>query len=62
MLGGLLIGVVHELMPLLSDVGAVVPFFSGSFGIGIRYAEAVAFVIMVAVLLVRPTGIAGEGG
>ena len=62
MLGGLLIGVVHELMPLLSDVGALVPYLPDGFGIGIRYAEAVAFVIMVAVLLVRPTGIAGEAG
>ncbi|PSQ35353.1 branched-chain amino acid ABC transporter permease [Halobacteriales archaeon QS_9_70_65] len=62
MLGGLLIGMVHETMPLLSDVGALVPYLPDSFGIGIRYAEAVAFVIMVAVLLVRPTGIAGEAG
>lgn len=51
MLGGFLIGMVVEMMPLLSDLG--IP-------IGIEYAEAVAFVIMVAVLLVRPTGIAGE--
>ncbi|ELY43184.1 branched-chain amino acid ABC transporter permease [Natronorubrum bangense] len=52
MLGGFLIGMVVEMMPLLSDVG--IP-------IGIEYANAVAFLIMVAVLLVRPTGIAGDG-
>ncbi|SER16242.1 branched-chain amino acid ABC transporter permease [Natrinema salaciae] len=51
MLGGFLIGMVVELMPLLSDIG--IP-------IGIEYANAVAFLIMVAVLLLRPTGIAGE--
>jgi len=51
MLGGLLIGMLHELTPLLSDVGLP---------IGTAYAPAVAFVIMVAVLLVRPRGIAGD--
>ena len=63
MLGGLLIGVVHESMPLLSGLGGLLPLVPDAFGIpvGIEYAEAVAFVIMVAVLLVRPTGIAGEG-
>ncbi len=64
MLGGLLIGMVHEAMPLLSDLGTLLPLVPDAVGIpvGIEYAEAVAFVIMVAVLLVRPTGIAGEGG
>ncbi|MFY4811538.1 branched-chain amino acid ABC transporter permease [Haloarcula argentinensis] len=51
MLGGLLIGMIHELTPLLSDVGLP---------ISNAYAPAVAFVIMVAVLLVRPRGIAGD--
>ncbi|RLM47941.1 MULTISPECIES: branched-chain amino acid ABC transporter permease [unclassified Haloarcula] len=51
MLGGLLIGMLHELTPLLSDVGLP---------ISNAYAPAVAFVIMVAVLLVRPRGIAGD--
>lgn len=51
MLGGFLIGMLVQLTPVLSDVG--IP-------IGIEYANAVAFLIMVAVLLVRPTGIAGE--
>ena len=63
MLGGLLIGMVHEAMPLLSDLGGLLPLVPDTFGIpvGIEYAEAVAFVVMVAVLLVRPTGIVGEG-
>lgn len=52
MLGGFLIGMINQLTPLLTDVG--IP-------IGIEYANAIAFVIMVAVLLIRPSGIAGEG-
>ncbi|MEZ3143513.1 branched-chain amino acid ABC transporter permease [Halobaculum sp. MBLA0143] len=51
MLGGFLIGTINQLTPLLSDLG--IP-------IGIEYANAVAFLVMVAVLLVRPQGIAGE--
>jgi branched-chain amino acid transport system permease protein len=51
MLGGFLIGVINQMTPLLSQIG--IP-------IGIEYADAIAFVIMVVVLLFRPTGIAGE--
>ncbi|ATW89196.1 branched-chain amino acid transport system permease protein [Halohasta litchfieldiae] len=51
MLGGFLIGMISQLTPVLEMVG--IP-------IGIEYANAIAFVIMVVVLLVRPTGIAGE--
>jgi branched-chain amino acid transport system permease protein len=51
MLGGFLIGMINQMTPLLSDIG--IP-------IGIEYANAVAFVIMVVVLLARPTGIVGE--
>ncbi|WP_227132812.1 branched-chain amino acid ABC transporter permease [Halorubellus salinus] len=51
MLGGFLIGMINQMTPLLSDIG--IP-------IGIEYANAVAFVIMVLVLLARPTGIMGE--
>lgn len=51
MLGGLLIGMIHELTPLLGSVG--IP-------IGTSYAPAIAFVIMVVVLLFRPRGIAGD--
>ncbi|ADQ67616.1 amino acid/amide ABC transporter membrane protein 1, haat family [Halogeometricum borinquense DSM 11551] len=51
MLGGLVIGLLYELTPLFSLVG--IP-------IGTEYAAAVAFVIMVVILLVRPQGIAGD--
>ncbi|RDI70783.1 branched-chain amino acid ABC transporter permease [Halopelagius longus] len=51
MLGGFVIGMLYELTPMFSMVG--VP-------IGSEYAEAVAFLIMVAILLVRPSGIMGE--
>jgi branched-chain amino acid transport system permease protein len=51
MLGGLLIGMVVQLTPILTTIG--IP-------IGSEYARALAFIIMVAVLLVRPRGIAGE--
>ncbi len=50
MAGGFAIGMVHEFTPLLSAVG--IP-------IGTDYASAVAFVIMVLMLLVRPSGLAG---
>jgi branched-chain amino acid transport system permease protein len=48
MLGGFIIGMVHELTPLLSGIG-----------IGAEYAEVLAFSIMILVLLIRPQGIAG---
>ena len=62
MVGGFLIGMLNQLTPLLSRLGEVVPLVPASFGIpiGIEYANAIAFVIMVAVLLVRPNGIAGD--
>jgi branched-chain amino acid transport system permease protein len=62
MLGGVVIGMVHELTPLLPDLGAVVPLVPDGFGvpIGSNYAPALAFLVMVAILLVRPEGIAGD--
>ena len=62
MLGGLLIGMTNQFMPALPNLGQLFPLVPESFGIpiGIQYANAVAFIIMVLVLLVRPTGIAGE--
>ncbi|QLD89317.1 branched-chain amino acid ABC transporter permease [Natronomonas salina] len=62
MLGGFLIGMIRQLTPILSDLGSVLPLVPDTFGIpiGIEYAEAIVFLIMVAVLLVRPSGIAGE--
>jgi branched-chain amino acid transport system permease protein len=62
MLGGFLIGMINQMTPLLSDLGAILPLVPDAWGIpiGIEYANALAFVIMVVVLLVRPNGIAGE--
>jgi branched-chain amino acid transport system permease protein len=62
MLGGFLIGMINQLTPVLGQLGELLPFVPDAFGIpiGIEYANAIAFVIMVAVLLVRPRGIAGE--
>ena len=51
MLGGFLIGMVVEMTPILTTVG--IP-------IGTEYGAALAFIIMVIVLLVRPEGIAGQ--
>lgn len=62
MLGGVVIGMAHELTPLLPDIGALLPLVPDTFGvpIGSKYAPALAFLVMVAILLVRPEGIAGE--
>jgi branched-chain amino acid transport system permease protein len=62
MLGGVLIGMANQFMPALPRLGELLPLLPDSFGVpvGIEYANAVAFVIMVAVLLVRPSGIARE--
>jgi branched-chain amino acid transport system permease protein len=62
MAGALLIGMIHELTPLLSQLGRVFTFLPEGFGlpIGNQYGSAIAFVIMVIVLLFRPQGIAGE--
>jgi len=62
MLGGFLIGMINQLTPLLSELGALLPLIPDAWGIpiGIEYANAIAFVIMVVVLLFRPNGIAGE--
>jgi branched-chain amino acid transport system permease protein len=47
MIGGLLLGVVEVVVPAL-------PF------IGVQWTDVVAFVVLVLVLLIRPTGILGE--
>jgi branched-chain amino acid transport system permease protein len=62
MAGGLLIGMTNQFMPALPRLGELLPLLPREFGIplGIEYANAVAFLIMVAVLLIRPNGIAGE--
>jgi len=63
MLGGFLIGMINRLTPVFPEIplGAL-PLAPDGFvlSVGIEYANAVAFVVMVAVLLVRPNGIAGE--
>ena len=67
MAGGFLIGMINQLTPFFSDVVEALPIWPGWLArlleslISIEYANAIAFVIMVAVLLVRPNGIAGEG-
>ena len=62
MLGGLVIGMAKQLMPALTQLGDLFPVLPAGFGIpiGIEYADAVAFLIMVLVLILRPAGIAGE--
>ena len=51
MLGGFLIGMIVEMTPILSTVG--IPIDG-------QYGPALAFLVMVVVLLVRPEGIAGQ--
>ena len=63
MLGGFLIGMINRLTPVFPEVPVgVLPLAPDGvvLSVGIEYANAVAFVVMVAVLLVRPNGIAGE--
>ena len=47
MLGGFAIGIAHEMTPLIPGVGA-------------HYGAAVAFAIMILILIVRPSGILGD--
>jgi branched-chain amino acid transport system permease protein len=67
MAGGFLIGMINELTPFFSNVVEALPIWPGWLArvveglVSIEYANAIAFVIMVLVLLVRPNGIAGEG-
>ncbi|PSQ54893.1 branched-chain amino acid ABC transporter permease [Halobacteriales archaeon SW_8_68_21] len=67
MAGGFLIGMINQLTPFFSNVVEALPIWPGVLNtvleglISIEYANAIAFVIMVVVLLVRPNGIAGEG-
>ena len=48
MLGGFVIGIVHELTPWIPLVPT-------------RYDKALAFLIMILILFVRPSGIMGGG-
>ena len=60
MLGGVLIGVINQLTPVISDLWVALPLVPETWAIGTEYANAIAFLVMVAVLLFRPNGIAGE--
>jgi len=72
MLGGVVIGMVNQFMPALPQLGALFPIIPNECSnvpivteqcgipIGIEYANAVVFLIMVAVLIIRPNGIIGE--
>lgn len=51
MIGGLAIGLVDQLPPVLRSIGVPV---------NDEYSAALVFLVMVAILLVRPRGIAGE--
>jgi branched-chain amino acid transport system permease protein len=53
MLGGLLIGVVEALLP-------TAPWAGGHAWVGIRWTDVVAFLVLVGVLMFRPTGLLGE--
>jgi len=53
MIGGLVLGVVENLVP-------TAPWNGGNQWIGIGWTDVVAFVVLILVLVVRPTGILGE--
>ncbi|MHA3703015.1 branched-chain amino acid ABC transporter permease [Jatrophihabitans sp. YIM 134969] len=53
MIGGLLLGLLEALIPTL-------PWVGGRQFIGIQWTDVVAFVILVGILVFRPTGILGE--
>jgi branched-chain amino acid transport system permease protein len=53
MLGGMLIGIVEALLP-------TAPWAGGNSWIGIRWTDVIAFLVLVGVLMFRPTGILGE--
>jgi branched-chain amino acid transport system permease protein len=53
MLGGLLLGVIENLVPTF-------PWWSPDPWIGIKWTDAVAFVVLILVLVFKPTGLLGE--
>jgi branched-chain amino acid transport system permease protein len=53
MLGGLLIGIVEALVP-------TAPWVGGNTWIGIQWTDVIAFLVLILVLMFRPTGILGE--
>jgi branched-chain amino acid transport system permease protein len=53
MLGGLLLGIVEATLP-------TAPWVGGNAWIGIQWTDVVAFLILVLILVFRPTGLLGE--
>jgi branched-chain amino acid transport system permease protein len=53
MLGGLTLGMIEAIVP-------TAPWGSNHAWIGIQWTDAVAFVVLVLVLMFRPTGLLGE--
>jgi branched-chain amino acid transport system permease protein len=53
MLGGMLLGVVEELAP-------TAPWAHGHSWIGIEWTDVIGFLVLVLVLMFRPTGLLGE--
>ena len=56
MLGGFVIGMAHELTPMLGEIVGTIPLVPA---FGSEYNAAVAFVLMILILIVKPTGIIG---
>jgi branched-chain amino acid transport system permease protein len=53
MLGGLLLGIAENIVP-------TAPWVGGDQWIGFTWTDVVAFVILILILVFRPTGILGE--
>jgi branched-chain amino acid transport system permease protein len=53
MLGGMLLGIVEQLVP-------TAPWAHGHAWIGIQWTDVIAFLVLVLVLMFRPTGLLGE--
>ena len=56
MLGGFVIGMAHEMAGLFGDISDALPLLPG---FGSEYGAAVAFVLMILILVVKPSGIIG---
>ena len=54
-LGGILLGIIEAL-------GITVLSFTAPYGFGIAYKDVIAFIVLVGVLTLKPTGILGERG
>jgi branched-chain amino acid transport system permease protein len=54
-LGGLLLGIIEAL-------GTTFLSYTAAYGFGIGYKDVIAFLVLVGVLTLKPTGILGERG